>query len=152
MKTRHKGGGFLCGWNITPAFRYNKVEHRTWHKPYDTPHVAHKNPGSRWCGTPGSAFSYVEKWIKLWASKEVAKIKLHSHQKYLLMGHLGGSVGWASDFSSGHDLVVHEFQPCVQLWADSSEPGACFCFCVSLSHCPWPTRILSLSLSKINKH
>ena len=27
------------------------------------------------------------------------------------MGRPGGSVGWASDFSSGHDLAVHEFEP-----------------------------------------
>ena len=27
------------------------------------------------------------------------------------MGHLGGSVGWVSNFSSGHDLMVHEFEP-----------------------------------------
>ena len=29
------------------------------------------------------------------------------------MGHLGGSVGEAADFGSGHDLTVHEFEPCV---------------------------------------
>ena len=33
-------------------------------------------------------------------------------------GRLGGSVGWASDFSSRHDLAVREFEPCVGLWAD----------------------------------
>ena len=49
------------------------------------------------------------------------------------MGRLGGSVGWASDFGSGHDLTVREFEPRVGLCADSSEPGACFRFCVSLS-------------------
>ena len=38
-----------------------------------------------------------------------------------------------SDFSSGHDLTVREFEPGVGLCADSSEPGACFRFCVSLS-------------------
>ena len=38
------------------------------------------------------------------------------------------------------------------LWADGSEPGACFPFCVSLSLCPSPAHSLSLSLSKINKH
>ena len=42
----------------------------------------------------------------------------------------------------------------VGLCADSSEPGACFGFCVSLSLCPSSTctHSLSLSLSKINKH
>ena len=34
--------------------------------------------------------------------------------------------------------------------ADSSEPGACFGFCVSLSLCLSPARALSLLLSKIN--
>ena len=50
-----------------------------------------------------------------------------------LMGRLGGSVGWASDFGSGHDLMVHEFEPHVRLCADSSEPGVCFGFCLPLS-------------------
>ena len=69
--------------------------------------------------------------------------KVHS-----LQGHLGSSVGLASDFSSGHDLMVHEFESCIGLCADSSEPGACFRFCVSLSLFPYPV----LSFSKINKH
>ena len=56
------------------------------------------------------------------------------------------------DFRAGHDLTAREFKPHVGLCADSSEPGACFGFCVSLSLCSLPTRILSLSLSKINKH
>ena len=38
-----------------------------------------------------------------------------------------------SDFGSGHDLTVCEFEPRVGLCAHSSEPGACFGFCVSLS-------------------
>ena len=42
------------------------------------------------------------------------------------MGRLGGSVGKAADFGSGHDLAVREFEPRVGLWADGSEPGACF--------------------------
>ena len=49
------------------------------------------------------------------------------------LGRLGGSVGWASDLGSGHDLAVCEFKPRIRLWADSSEPGACFRFWVSLS-------------------
>ena len=67
-------------------------------------------------------------------------------------GRLGGSVGWASDFSSDHDLTVRGFEPRVGLCADSSEPGACFTFCVSLSLCPSPAHAVSLSVSKINKH
>ena len=47
------------------------------------------------------------------------------------LGRVGGSVSWASDFSSGHDLVVCGFEPRVGLCADSSEPGACFRFCSS---------------------
>ena len=43
------------------------------------------------------------------------------------------------DFSSGHDLVLPGFEPHAAFCADSSEPGACFRFCLSLS--------LSLSLS-----
>ena len=27
------------------------------------------------------------------------------------------------DLGSGHDLTVHEFEPCVQLFADSAEPA-----------------------------
>ena len=33
--------------------------------------------------------------------------------KKLGLGHPGGSVGCASDFSSGHDLVVRGFELCV---------------------------------------
>ena len=70
--------------------------------------------------------------------------------KNLPEGRLGGSVGGASDFGSGHHLAVREFQPHDGPCADSSEPGACLGFCVSLSLCPSPTH--TLSLSKINKH
>ena len=70
----------------------------------------------------------------------------------LLSGHLGGSVGWASDFGSGHDLAVREFEPHVGLSADSSEPGPCFRFCVPLSLRPTPDCAPSLCLSKMNEH
>ena len=63
------------------------------------------------------------------------------------LGCLGGTVGWASDFISSHDLMVCEFKPCVGLCADSSEPGAYLGFCVFLSLCPSPTHTLSVSLS-----
>ena len=50
--------------------------------------------------------------------------------------------GWRSRLSvrlqPGHDLAVREFKPRIGLWADGSEPGACFRFCVSLSLCPSP--------------
>ena len=63
------------------------------------------------------------------------------------------ALNWAtwvaqSDFGSDHDLRVYGFEPCVRLCADSSEPGACFGFCVSLSFCPSPALSLSLSLSQ----
>ena len=67
-----------------------------------------------------------------------------------------GVPGWLNqlsiDISSGHDLMVCGFEPCVGLCVDSSEPGACFKFCVSISLRPSPTHALSLflSLSKIN--
>ena len=75
------------------------------------------------------------------------------HTVMIFEGHLGGSVSWASDVGSGHDLTVSEFKPRVGLCADSSEPGTCFGFCVPLSLCPSPAHVLSLSLSlsKINK-
>ena len=47
------------------------------------------------------------------------------------LGSLGGSDGEVSDFSSGQDLIVCEFEPHNSLCADSSELGACFGFCVS---------------------
>ena len=43
--------------------------------------------------------------------------------KYL-EGHLGGSVGEASDFSSDRDLMVHEFEPRIRLCAASTEPAS----------------------------
>ena len=73
-------------------------------------------------------------------------------KKGSMLGCLGGSVGKASDFGSGHDLAVREFEPHVGLCADSSEPGACFGFCISLSLCSSPVHALALSLSKTNKH
>ena len=54
-------------------------------------------------------------------------------KNWKVLGHLSGSVGWAADFGSGHDVAIREFEPRVGLCADSSEPGACFGFCVSLS-------------------
>ena len=66
-------------------------------------------------------------------------------------GRLGGSASSVSDFSSGHDLAVHEFKPRMGFCADGSEPGAWFRFCVSLS-LPFPRlHSVSRSVSKINK-
>ena len=61
-------------------------------------------------------------------------------------GEPGGLRRLSVDFGSGHDLVVREFEPHVGVWADSSGPGACFGFCVSLSLCSSPAHTLSLSL------
>ena len=96
------------------------------------------------CGTLGSAITYL---FNEWLSNSIL-----FYMKNVVGGRLGGLVGWASDFSSGHDLKVLGFKPRVGLCADSSEPGACFGSCVSLSLCPTPAHALSLSLSKINKH
>ena len=62
------------------------------------------------------------------------------------LGCLGGSGSWVSDFDSGHNLMVHDFESRVGLCADSSEPKACFRFCASLSLFPSPARALFLSL------
>ena len=64
-------------------------------------------------------------------------------KKNEILGHLGGSIGWASDFSSGHDLTARYFERRVRLCADSSEPGACFGFCLHLSAPPLLTHSLS---------
>ena len=63
-----------------------------------------------------------------------------------------GAPGWLSWLSIrlglSHDLAVPEFEPQGKLCANSSEPGACFGFCISLSLCSSPTCSLSLSLSQ----
>ena len=68
-------------------------------------------------------------------------------KKQSVTGRLGGSVDSASGFGSGHDLAVHGLEPHIGLCADSSEPGACFGFCLPLSLC----LPCSCSVSKINK-
>ena len=81
--------------------------------------------------------------LSLSLSKINFKIKfIKMHQ-----GRLGGSVSLASDFDSGHSLMVCEFKPHIRLCAVSLEPGACFKFCVFLSLSARP--LLMLSLSKI---
>ena len=68
------------------------------------------------------------------------------HLKIWREGRLGGSVGEASDFGSGHDLMAREFQPRIRLCADGLEPGARFRCCISLSLCSFPACAFSLSL------
>ena len=76
----------------------------------------------------------------------------NSHKGSQAQGPLGSSVGGASNFDSGRDLVVHMFKPHIGLCADSSETGACFGFCVFLSlSLPLPMLTLSLSLSLRNE-
>ena len=41
-----------------------------------------------------------------------------------LLGRLGGSVSWASDFGSGHDLMVCGFEPQVRTLCWSLEPAS----------------------------
>ena len=66
------------------------------------------------------------------------------------LGILGSSVGWVSNFGSGHDLMAREFEPRVELCADNSEPGACFRLSPPL-YLPFPcslSLVLSFSLSQ----
>ena len=49
-------------------------------------------------------------------------------------GHLGGLVGSVSNFSSGHDLIVHGFKPHIEFCTGSVEPA-------------WDSPSVSLSLS-----
>ena len=70
-------------------------------------------------------------------------------QKTCVMGRLGGSVGKASDFGSGHDLTVCKFEPRVRLCADTSrslEPAS-----DSVSPPLSDPLMLCLCLSMINK-
>ena len=77
----------------------------------------------------------------------------HSHKvkrRHILENEmrLGGSVGWASGFGSGHDLAVCEFQLRVGVCADGSEPGASFRLCVPFSFCPHPLTVCSSLFQK----
>ena len=63
------------------------------------------------------------------------------------VGGLGGSVGWASNFSSGHDVTVREFEPCIGLCVDrQSLERASDSVSPSLSAFPWLVLCLSFSL------
>ena len=85
---------------------------------------------------------------------QVTAIQVLHQLRTFHMYSLGGP-GWHSRLSvrhqPGHGLSVREFVPRVRLWANGSEPGACFRFCVSLSLCPSPVHALSLSVPKIKK-
>ena len=62
------------------------------------------------------------------------KLKIRNKFKSLSsLGCLGGSVGGACDFSSGHDLAVRRFELYIRLCADSSEPAWILPLSISLS-------------------
>ena len=63
--------------------------------------------------------------------------------------HWGAWVAQLVKRPTSAQVMISHFEPRIRLCADSSEPGACFRFCVSLALCPSPAR--TLSLSKINK-
>ena len=65
------------------------------------------------------------------------------------LGSLGGPVGSMFDFGSGHDLMVHEFEPHMGLSAVSAEPASDL-LSPSLSAPTLLVCALSLPLSKIN--
>ena len=137
----------------------------------DTPRGPSPNPTShRLVHTLG--------WLSLPGARVLTPTRLAQHASLALLPHLPGpsaslmpsglctccslymkcpshgAPGWRSRLSvrlqPGHDLAVREFEPRVGLWADGSEPGACFRFCVSLSLCPSP-RSCSVSLCPKNK-
>ena len=64
-------------------------------------------------------------------------------------GRLGGSVAFVSDYSSGHDLMVHGFKPRSRLSAVSTEPAL---DPVSRSLCPSPTCAHSLKNKTLKKN
>ena len=91
-----------------------------------------------------------------WDPGRLAELQIMSglgaNQSFCLNALLGAP-GWHSRVSirlqPGHDLSVREFEPCIGLWADGSEPGACFRFCLPLS-LPLP-HSFSVSLCLKNK-
>ena len=83
-----------------------------------------------------------------WKQKYLSGGTNKNHFLNLVAEWLGGSVGYAADVSSGHDLVVCELEPGVRLCAGSSEPGAWSLFrilCLPLSDPPPFMLCLSLS-------
>ena len=96
-----------------------------------------------------------EPWVDFLTASEGTSPARHLHlrpprlqdraTKHNTRGRLRGSLGYGSDFGSGHDLAVSEFEPHDGLCADRSEPGACFGFCVSLSLGSSPSHALPLS-------
>ena len=93
-------------------------------------------------------FPNVPNVYELFSQLDIKFLESEDHSK----GRMGGSEGWASDFSSGHDLAACGFEPRVGLSANGLEPGACFGFCVCVSLSLFlPARALSLK-NKDLKH
>ena len=127
-KLPQPSGGKLAGEALAP----HTLELPLPHKPRTGERSQEKGPVGMW------TLALEKEARALRSVLSSARLLLFPRQQatYLLkglLGCLGGSVGWASNFGSGHDLAVCEFEPHVGLCADSSEPGACFTFCVSLS-------------------
>ena len=89
--------------------------------------------------------TWLNKWVGVWMDKWMKVMLLHE-PLCSREGHLGGSVGWMSDFGSGHDLMIREFEPHIRLSAVKCE--ACFGSSVPFTFCTSPAR--ALFLSKIN--
>ena len=85
-------------------------------------------------------------WPVVGQIRQRATNRLNNIKKHVL-----GAPGWLSQLSSGHSLAVREFEARDGLCADSSEPGACFGFCVCLSLSAPPLLALCLSLSLSQK-
>uniref|UniRef100_A0ABI7ZZU7 Synaptic plasticity regulator PANTS n=1 Tax=Felis catus TaxID=9685 RepID=A0ABI7ZZU7_FELCA len=54
-------------------------------------------------------------------SAEAQPFKSTTKECFCQLRCLRGLVGWVSDFSSGHDLVVRQFKPCIRLSPVSTE-------------------------------
>ena len=80
----------------------------------------YKNQERAWIRPVGSSL------LTLNLDSEISMFLLMDvHNKYMSkIGHLGGSVGWASDLGSGRDLAVCEFKPHTGLTAVGTEPAS----------------------------
>ncbi|XP_049509020.1 nucleoporin Nup43 isoform X2 [Panthera uncia] len=109
-------------------------------------HCVDRHPNQQHVVATGGQDGMLSIWDVRQGTMPVSLLKAHEAER---------APGWHSRLGvrlqPGHDLTVREFEPRVGLWADGSEPGACFQFCVSLSLCPSPVHVLSLSVPKINK-
>ena len=84
------------------------------------------------CPTPDFSLGHV---LPVWEFKSCVE------------GCFRGSFGYVLNFSSGHDLGVHEFEPRIGLCADSKKPGDADSVSPSLSAPPLRGLGRSVSLS-----